>query len=79
MNFSSKYAVWTLNCAVAALVAAACISAVPKAQASSCASGRSCLGGYGTCTGQQSGGSSCGCDVYLNGTVSHESDEACAQ
>ena len=79
MTLSNKYARRALNCAVAALLAATCIAVVPKAEANSCASGRSCLGGYGTCTGQLFGASSCGCDVYMNGTVSHESDESCAQ
>ncbi len=79
MTSPSNYTKRILNLSVAVLLAATCVFAVPKAHASSCASGRSCLGGYGTCTGLQSGASSCGCDVYLNGTLSHQSDTSCAQ
>jgi hypothetical protein len=68
-----------LDLSILAIVAATCFIAVPKANAFSCLTGTSCLGGYGTCTGQPFGGSSCGCDVYLNGTVYHESDTACVE
>jgi hypothetical protein len=79
MTSPSNYTKRILNLSVAVLLAATCVFAVPKAKAYSCVSGRSCLGTYGTCTGQPFGGSSCGCDVYLNGTLYHESDSSCAQ
>ncbi len=79
MNSPQKYRRTLLNSSIAAVLAATCVFAVPKAKAYSCVSGRSCAGNYGTCTGQPFGGSSCGCDVYINGTLYHESDTVCAQ
>ena len=79
MTSPRKFTKRILNLSVIALLAATCVFAVPKAKAYSCVSGLSCAGNYGTCTGQPFGGSSCGCDVYINGTVYHESDTVCVQ